>query len=233
MLVNARLPPCAQCVSSFFMRKKKLNISFFEKDEKFGNLVREYIRVHDWNLTLFNDIREMINAIADTEQNILVFDIENNLDSIPEITKKVRDVSCNVFIIFIGEGDYSGQAIYLRKPFALQKLADVITKRSDNYQIIYQLGNIIFNSGTGTVIVNGKEKKISSKENKLLLLLCNNMNDIVERSVALETIWNKNDHFNTRSMDVYLSKLRHLLSEEPKVRIENILKKGFILYVEK
>lgn len=234
MLVNARLPPCAQRVTSFFMKqKKKLNISFLEKDDKYGNLIREYVKIHDWNMTLFNNADDILTSFVNTDQDILIFDIEDNTSLIHEITEKIRAVNSNIFIIFIGDVKYGdSNDFYLEKPFALQDLTELIINREDNSKKTFQLGSIIFNSEVGTIIAKGEEKRLSSKERKLLFLLCNNMNKIVERSVALETIWNCNDYFNARSMDVYLSKLRKLFSEEPKVRIENVLRKGFILHVE-
>lgn len=212
--------------------KKKFNVSFLEKDDRYGNLIREYVKVHDWNMTLFKDVDEVINSFVNTEQDVLIFDIEDDLEAIKEITNKVRVVNNNIYMVFIGDLKHKCQEPYLQKPFPLQELTNIIINRADDKKNVYQLGNTTFDAKAGTVTVGGKVKTLLAKEKKLLFLLCNNMNSMVERSVALETIWNCNDYFNARSMDVYLSKLRKLFNEEPKVRIENVLRKGYILHVE-
>jgi DNA-binding response OmpR family regulator len=74
-----------------------------------------------------------------------------------------------------------------------------------------------------------KSQKLTSKESDLLRLLALHKNDILDRSLALNTIWGDDSYFNSRSMDVYIAKLRKYLKEDPTVEIMNIHGKGFRL----
>ena len=75
----------------------------------------------------------------------------------------------------------------------------------------------------------GKSQKLTSKEANLLQLLCMHKNDILDRSFALKTIWLDDSYFNSRSMDVYIAKLRKYLKDDSTIEIINIHGKGFKL----
>ena len=74
-----------------------------------------------------------------------------------------------------------------------------------------------------------KTQKLTTKESELLSLLCQHMNDILERNYALKSIWIDDNYFNARSMDVYITKLRKLLRDDPSIEIINIHGKGYKL----
>lgn len=81
-------------------------------------------------------------------------------------------------------------------------------------------------------MLDSREIKLTTKENELLYLLCQNKNGIMERSYALKNIWGDDNYFNGRSMDVYIAKLRKHLQEDSAVEIINVHGKGFKLIVE-
>ncbi len=76
------------------------------------------------------------------------------------------------------------------------------------------------------------EKKLSPKEGQLLTLLCQHLNDVMPRETALKEIWNEDNYFTTRSMDVYITKLRKYLKSDASIRIENVHSSGYALYVD-
>jgi DNA-binding response OmpR family regulator len=77
--------------------------------------------------------------------------------------------------------------------------------------------------------LDSKSVKLTTKESELLKLLCNNANNVLERNFALKSIWINDNYFNARSMDVYITKLRKYLKEDPAVEILNIHGKGYKL----
>ena len=77
--------------------------------------------------------------------------------------------------------------------------------------------------------INGKPQKLTTREAQLLKLLCINSNEVLDRNFALKTIWNDDNYFNGRSMDVYITKLRKFLKEDPRIEIVNVHGKGFKL----
>ena len=95
----------------------------------------------------------------------------------------------------------------------------------------FVIGKYIFNTQTQKLICGNITLKLTTKEVQLLRLLALNINQVVDRSYTLNTIWQQDDYFTSRSMDVYLSKLRKYLKHDEKVEIINLHGKGFKLLV--
>ena len=95
---------------------------------------------------------------------------------------------------------------------------------------MYRLGKFTFDTQKMTLTIDGGvAKKLTTKECDLLTLLCQHLNEILERNYALKTIWVDDNYFNARSMDVYITKLRKLLRADPEIEIINIHGKGYKL----
>ena len=92
-----------------------------------------------------------------------------------------------------------------------------------------QIGEFTFDTQKQVLILGDKSTKLTTKESELLSLLCAHMNEILERNFALKTIWIDDNYFNARSMDVYITKLRKHLKEDPAIEIINIHGKGYKL----
>ena len=93
----------------------------------------------------------------------------------------------------------------------------------------FTIGKYKFNYTNRTLELKSKKEELTTKEADLLKLLCINSNDVVDRNFALRTVWQNDSYFSARSMDVYISKLRKYLNEDPKVEILNIHGRGFKL----
>jgi len=95
---------------------------------------------------------------------------------------------------------------------------------------VYELGDYIYDSNKQILQYKDQEPvKLTTKESELLRLLCMNMNKVLERNYALNQVWEDDNYFNARSMDVYITKLRKLLKEDPSLEILNIHGKGYKL----
>jgi DNA-binding response OmpR family regulator len=138
------------------------------------------------------------------------------------------------------EGFNAGADDYITKPFSMEELLlrlKAILRRTKNQAIAsneqeeFNIGKYHFNHTTQALTVNGVSQKLTSKEADLLKLLCINTNNILDRTFALNSIWHDDSYFNSRSMDVYIAKLRKYLKEDAKVEILNIHGKGFKLLV--
>jgi DNA-binding response OmpR family regulator len=95
--------------------------------------------------------------------------------------------------------------------------------------IAYKLGQFTFDTQKQVLTIGEKSTKLTTKESDLLGLLCAHANDILERNFALKTIWIDDNYFNARSMDVYITKLRKHLKDDPAIEIINIHGKGYKL----
>jgi len=95
----------------------------------------------------------------------------------------------------------------------------------------YTLGSYTIDVQKRQLIFNGEAQKLTTKESELLILFAANANEIIDRRYALKMIWEDDNYYNARSMDVYICKLRKLLSKDPNIYIINIHGKGYKLMV--
>jgi DNA-binding response OmpR family regulator len=98
---------------------------------------------------------------------------------------------------------------------------------------IFRIGQYTFDFNRQILSIHNSEQKLTSKEAGLLQLLCINANDVLDRSIALNKVWNDDSYFNARSMDVYIVKLRKYLKEDPSVELINVHGIGFKLVMNK
>ena len=131
-----------------------------------------------------------------------------------------------------GEAGYKG---FTKTKYDLCVL-DVMMPKKDGFTLaqeiripFYKLGNFFFDTQKQTLTIGDKVTKLTTKECELLSLLCAHANEILERNYALKTIWVDDNYFNARSMDVYITKLRKLLKDDPGIEIINIHGKGYKL----
>jgi DNA-binding response OmpR family regulator len=128
---------------------------------------------------------------------------------------------------------------YITKPFDTEvlifKLRAVLKRKNGNpnkESDLYQIGTYTFDFKLRTIEHQGSKQKLSPKESELLKMLCDNQNELLPREAALKKIWGDDGYFTARSMDVYLTKLRKLFTEDPSVEIRNIHGSGFMLEIK-
>jgi two-component system, OmpR family, response regulator len=163
------------------------------------------------------------------------------------VAKEIRKKDKKIPILFLTaksmqddilKGFQTGADDYITKPFSMEVLLmrmNAIIRRSatlekqENASNSYRLGNYTFDNNRQLLTIFEKEQKLTSKESELLNLLCENANDVLDRSVALKEIWHDDSYFNARSMDVYITKLRKYLKEDESVELINVHGTGFKL----
>ena len=134
------------------------------------------------------------------------------------------------------EGFKLGADDYITKPFSMEELVfriEAILRRVKGKKgkdvVQYKIGKFTFDTQKQTLQIGDKVAKLTTKESELLSLLCAHVNEILERNYALKTIWIDDNYFNARSMDVYITKLRKHLKDDPAIEIINIHGKGYKL----
>jgi DNA-binding response OmpR family regulator len=164
------------------------------------------------------------------------------------LAKDIRAVNPDIPIIFLTaknlkddviEGFKLGADDYITKPFSMEELIfriEAILRRTSlesqtTNEAVYTLGKYTFDTRKQTLVDAEKTVKLTTKESDLLKLLCQNANKVLERNYALKSIWIDDNYFNARSMDVYITKLRKHLKDEPSVEIINVHGKGYKLIV--
>ncbi|MBR1386980.1 MAG: response regulator transcription factor [Alloprevotella sp.] len=216
-----------------------------EDDENLGMLLREYMQAKGYDTDLYPDGEQGLYAFNENHYDLCIFDVMMPKKDGFTLAKEIRLNNEEVPIIFLTaktlkedilEGFKIGADDYLTKPFSMEELMMRIEAvfrrvkgRHHNEQTQYHLGSFLFDTQKQVLERNGKQVRLTTKENELLALLCVHMNDILYRSLALKTIWVDDNFFNARSMDVYITKLRKLLQDDPSVEIINIHGKGYKL----
>lgn len=229
-------------------------ILLVEDDRNFGDVLRSFLEVHDYDVTLATDGLAGFEAYRKGKWDVCIFDVMMPRLSGFELAKKVRESDTETPIIFLTarsmkedilNGFEIGADDYITKPFNSEELLarmNVILRRSQapvdpkEEQTEFEFGQFHFNfplrilTHTAASGEKGKDK-LSPKEAQLLRLFAINKNNILSRSEALTKIWGEDNYFTARSMDVFVTKLRKYLKPDEKIEIVNIHGNGFQLLV--
>ncbi len=218
-----------------------MRILLCEDDENLGMLLREYLQAKGFSTDLFADGEAGYKAFLKGKYDICVLDVMMPKKDGFTLAQEIRAVNSEVPIIFLTaktikedilEGFKIGADDYITKPFSMEELVlriEAILRRVKGKKgkevTMYKIGKFTFD----TLIIGDKVTKLTTKESELLTLLCAHVNEILERNYALKTIWIDDNYFNARSMDVYITKLRKHLKDDPAIEIINIHGKGYKL----
>ena len=231
------------------MNRKKILI--VEDDPNFGSILRDYLSLNDYHIILAKNGIEGFEKFKKEDFDLCILDVMMPYKDGFTLAKEIREKNEAVPLIFLTakslkedvlKGFKIGADDYLTKPFdsevLLAKVKAILnrtmayTKEVDSEEYQFTIGTFAFNSKLRFLTHQDKEQvKLSPKENQLLRLLALHINDLMPRELALNKIWRDDNYFTSRSMDVYIAKLRKYLSKDPKVKILNIHGEGFRLVV--
>jgi len=227
------------------MNDEKVKILLCEDDENLGMLLREYLQTRGYDADLQPDGEAGYKAFTKNKYDLCVLDVMMPKKDGFTLASDIRAVNTEVPIIFLTaksmkedilQGFKLGADDYLSKPFSMEELLsriESILRRVRGKKIkdvtTFNIGAFVFDSQKQVLEFDGETRKLTTKESELLKLLASNANNILERNYALKTIWEDDNYFNARSMDVYITKLRKLLKDDPNVAIINIHGKGYKL----
>ncbi|MBO7233889.1 MAG: response regulator transcription factor [Paludibacteraceae bacterium] len=229
------------------MKKDKIRILLCEDDENLGSLLHEYLQSKGYDADLQPDGEEGLLAFTKNTYDICILDVMMPKKDGFTLAIDIRNLNSNIPIIFLTakmtkedvlQGFRLGADDYLTKPFSMEELLyriESIMRRihgkKEKYATEFKIGDFIFSSQKQNLTIGDKIIRLTTKESELLTLLAINGNNVLERNFALKTIWVDDNYFNARSMDVYITKLRKLLKDDPNVSIINIHGKGYKLII--
>jgi two-component system, OmpR family, response regulator len=228
------------------MEGKKPKILLCEDDTNLGMVLKNYLELNDFDVTLERDGRLGLAAFQREHVDLCLLDVMMpHMDGFT-LAEEIRDVNPDVPLFFISaktmkehiiQGYKLGADDYISKPFdsevlllkirAILKRNDDLNKEADNKE--FDLGSYHFHPKLRQLVHNGKTQILSPKENELLKMLAEHLNDLLPREAALKKIWGSDTYFNGRSMDVYIAKLRKYLRDDSNIEIVNIHGNGFRL----
>lgn len=228
------------------------HILLVEDDQNFGDVLRSYLEMNDFIVTLATDGEAGLEAFRTGKYSLCIFDVMMPKKDGFTLAKEVKAMKPDTAIIFLTaktlkedvlEGFKLGADDYITKPFNSEELLYRVkavlrrNQKSDFFsedQREFIIGDYHFNYPLRvlTYTKDDTSEKLSPKEAQLLRLFCFRMNDVLQRSEALTKIWNDDNYFTARSMDVFITKIRKYLSKDTKIEIENIHGNGFRMYIK-
>ena len=227
-------------------------ILLVEDDPNFGTVLKDYLALNDYNVTHAKDGIEGLIMFKNNDFDLCILDVMMPRKDGFSLAQDIRSSNKEIPIIFLTaktlkedvlRGYQVGADDYLNKPFDSEVLlfkikAIVQRKESDtsaeDEQFEFEIGSFFFNSKLRHLSVGENEpQKLSPKESKLLKMLALHKNDLMPRELALTKIWRDDNYFTSRSMDVYIAKLRKYLKLDESVEILNIHGEGFRLVDKK
>ena len=234
------------------MQSIRLNakILFVEDDPNLSMIVKDYLEMSGYEVDHAPDGEKGLELFYSRTYNLIILDIMMPKKDGFSTAKEIREKNLDIPIVFLTaktlkedrlKGFQLGADDYITKPFSTEELnlrIQAILKRSmpidptlQAFNSQVQIGMFIFDSANLILRHGNSERVLTRKESGLLKLLCQNINTLVPREVAMETVWGENDYFIGRSMDVFIAKLRKYLKPDPNVRITNVHGIGFRLEV--
>ena len=228
------------------MNKKNPRIFLVEDDLSFGSVLKSYLEINDYSVDLVDDGKVAVDTFRRGVYDLCILDVMlPHVDGFT-IATEIRSMNSVIPIVFLTakklkedllRGYGVGADDYITKPFdtdiLLLKIKAIIARRDiqDGTKDIYQIGNFLFNAKLRTLTIGDQERKLSPKEGELLEMLALAPNSLVSREAALKKIWGTDDYFTARSMDVYVTKLRKYLGDDPRIVLKNIHGSGFQLVI--
>jgi DNA-binding response OmpR family regulator len=230
------------------MHKEKLHILLAEDDLNLGILLVDYLETEGYHVKLYRNGELAAKAFQDAHFDLCLLDVMMPLKDGFSVAKEIRIKDKDVPIIFISakslkedklKGYGAGADDYITKPFDEEELLwkiKAVTRRkplakSDNQTVSISFGKYFFVHGNQSLTVNGKTKRITEKESEILKYLSEHRNKVIKREDMLKALWGENDYFLGRSLDVFITKIRKYLKEDPALTIENVFGVGFIFNV--
>jgi len=222
-----------------------MKILLAEDDRNLGMIVKAFLDANGYQTTLCMNGGEAKEAFNTNSFDFCLFDVTMPIMDGFELARQVKASRPDIPLVFLTarkeqddilEGFSIGADDYITKPFSMDELlarVKAIYRRCAHVSskpMEFKLGNFNFDAPRHLLThKNGEVRKLTSKESDLLLMLCENMGKTLERSRALQNIWNDESYPNARSMDVYITKLRKYFSDDPDVTIANVHGVGFRL----
>ena len=237
------------------MLKQRLNILLAEDDPNLGILLVDYLQAEGFDVKLCKDGELALKAFESHPFDLCLLDVMMPKMDGFTLAKGIRLKNKKIPLIFITaknlrEDKIKGYALdaddYITKPFdeeeLLWKIKAVIRRMPQNQPGlqagkmetkpgIISIGKYMFDFANQSLTVAGKIKRITEKEADILNYLSDHRNNVVKREELLKDLWGQNDYFLGRSLDVFITKIRKYLKEDPGVSIENVFGVGFILNV--
>lgn len=221
----------------------RIKVLYVEDELFLGKIVKETLESRSFEVVMETDGAKVVDAFKEEQPDICVLDVMLPNRNGFELAEDIRKLNDDIPIIFLTaktqtedvvKGFQLGGNDYIRKPFSMEELIvrieNALRVKRDVNDISgdsINLGKYQFNLNRQVLEINGIDKKLSYRESELLKFLWKTKNDVIDRRDILNEIWGNDSFFNSRNLDVYITKLRNYLKEDPTIEILTIKGVGY------
>lgn len=207
------------------------NILIFSKDYNQGVIIQDYIKAIGYNSQVFDQEEAAYEGFLSRNFTLCIINHDIDTKETRTLAAMIKSSENIIPVVFLCEHPTREEIALLfsfhaddviRKPLD----TDILRKKEVR---TYIFGKFKFDLQKQILSIEGKTTKLTTKEADLLTLLCQHANNMVDRMHALQIIWRSDNYFSARSMDVYITKLRKLLQDDPTIKIINVHGKGYKL----
>lgn len=232
------------------MKGKHRRILLAEDDPNMNFMMKDNLQMAGYVVDAFEDGQSALNAYVKEKHDLCILDVMLPRKDGFALAQDIRKISLHVPIIFVTakvlkedriQGFKLGADDYITKPFSVEEFLlriETILKRvyqqhtKADEQFIYTVGTLVCDFTNQQIKSQQGVQELTNKEAKLLKLFCLNQNQVISRDTIQKAIWEDEGYFVGRSMDVFISRLRKLLKEDPSVEILNVHGVGYKLEVK-
>lgn len=226
----------------------KINVLLVEDEQTLAMIVKDTLESEDFIIHTANDGEEGLHTFFNLHPDVLVADVMMPRMDGFEMVRRIRQTDKATPVLFLTarstindvvEGFELGANDYLKKPFGMQELivrikalvgkAFLSHEESSCTEKAFEIGQYHFNSTTQLLTYKGIEQELSHRESEILKRLCENKSQVVNTQNILLELWGDDSFFNSRSLHVFITKLRHKLAKDESIRIINIRGIGYKL----
>jgi DNA-binding response OmpR family regulator len=220
---------------------------YVEDDDTLAFLTKDNLELNRYTIVHCKRGDEAVKAFRENKIDLCILDIMLPGKDGFEVATEIRTYDQEVPILFLSaktlkedriKGLKLGGDDYIIKPFSIEELVLKIeiflhrSKKNSHTNTLVQLGNFLFDAKNYTLQCNDETEVLTQRESELMKLFADNRNTVLTREQILKTIWGDDDYFMGRSLDVFISRLRKIISKDPSIQIENLHGIGFKFLVK-
>lgn len=230
------------------MGKDKIKVLLVEDELTLAMIIKDTLEESDFIIHTAADGEEGLRLFFELSPDVVVADVMMPRMDGFEMVRRIRQTDKQTPVLFLTarsaisdvvEGFELGANDYLKKPFGMQELivrikalvGKAFTFTEAKKETRFEIGNYIFDSITQVLSYAGTKQELSHRESEILKRLCENRNQVVNTQNVLLELWGDDSFFNSRSLHVFITKLRHKLSQDERIRIVNVRGIGYKMIV--